>query len=127
VVDPIGIDKLIPDWRDDPDHPFKTPVKEDQFLFLGPAGSIRLPNFMMPPLMNNHGNYIVSLGNVCRWLAGRPRRWASRSIRASPPAEVLYNDDGSVIGVATGDMGVERDGSRARCMPAAWSCTANTC
>jgi electron-transferring-flavoprotein dehydrogenase len=71
VVDPIGIDKLIPDWRDDPDHPFKTPVKADHFLVLGPAGSIRLPNFMMPPLMNNHGNYIVSLAmSAAGWASG---------------------------------------------------------
>ena len=69
VVDPIGIDRLLPDWREEEEHPFKTPVTDDQFLLLGPAGSIRLPNFLMPPLMNNHGNYIVSLGNVCRWLA----------------------------------------------------------
>ena len=66
VVDPIGIDRLLPDWRADDSHPFKTKVTDDHFLLLGPAGSIRLPNFAMPPLMNNHGNYIVSLGNVCR-------------------------------------------------------------
>ena len=64
VVDPIGVDKLLPGWREEADHPFKTEVTADHFLFLGPAGSIRLPNFAMPPLMNNHGNYIVSLGNV---------------------------------------------------------------
>ncbi|WP_156381316.1 NAD(P)-binding protein, partial [Aminobacter sp. DSM 101952] len=71
VVDPIGIDRLLPDWRDDADHPFRTPVTDDHFLVLGPAGSVRLPNILMPPLMSNHGNYIVSLGNVCRWLATR--------------------------------------------------------
>ena len=71
VVDPIGIDRLLPDWREDADHPFKTPVTADHFLVLGPSGSVRLPNFLMPPLMNNHGNYVVSLGNVCRWLAGK--------------------------------------------------------
>jgi len=71
VVDPIGVDRLLPGWREEEGHPFKTPVTEDRFLFLGPSGSMRLPNFMMPPLMNNHGNYIVSLGNVCRWLAGK--------------------------------------------------------
>ncbi|OOO39930.1 UNVERIFIED_ORG: electron transfer flavoprotein-ubiquinone oxidoreductase, partial [Rhizobium sophorae] len=58
VVDPIGIDRLLPGWRDEADHPFKTEVTADHFLLLGPAGSIRLPNVMMPPLMNNHGNYI---------------------------------------------------------------------
>ena len=85
VVDPIAVDRLLPDWRNEADHPFKTPVSDDRFLVLGPAGSIRLPNFMMPPLMNNHGNFIVSLGNVCRWLAEKPKRWASRSIPGSLP------------------------------------------
>src|SRR6201995_1247538 len=68
VIDPIAIDELIPDWREK-GAPIDTPVTDDRFYFLGPAGSIRLPNFAMPPLMHNHGNYIVSLGNVCRWLA----------------------------------------------------------
>ncbi|MBN7755971.1 electron transfer flavoprotein-ubiquinone oxidoreductase [Nitratireductor aquimarinus] len=111
VVDPIGIDRLLPDWREDPDHPFKTPVTDDQFLVLGPAGSIRLPNFLMPPLMNNHGNYAVSLGNVCRWLAGHAEALGVEIYPGFAAAEVLYNDEGAVIGVATGDMGVERDGS----------------
>ncbi|SOE09186.1 flavin-dependent dehydrogenase [Hoeflea halophila] len=110
VVDPIGIDKLIPDWRDDPDHPFKTPVKADHFLVLGPAGSIRLPNFMMPPLMNNHGNFIVSLSNVTKWLAARAEELGVEVYPGFAADEVLTNDEGAVIGVATGDMGVERNG-----------------
>lgn len=110
VVDPVGIDKLIPDWRDDPDHPFKTAVNADHFLVLGPAGSVRLPNFMMPPLMNNHGNYIVSLGNVCRWLGERAEALGVEIYPGFAASEVLTNDDGAVIGVATGDMGVERNG-----------------
>ncbi len=110
VVDPIGIDRLLPGWREEADHPFKTEVKDDQFLLLGPAGSIRLPNFAMPPLMNNHGNYIVSLGNVCRWLAGHAEALGVEIYPGFAATEVLYNDEGAVIGVATGDMGVERDG-----------------
>ncbi|WP_340161532.1 electron transfer flavoprotein-ubiquinone oxidoreductase [uncultured Hoeflea sp.] len=110
VVDPIGIDKLIPDWRDDPDHPFKTPVKADHFLVLGPAGSIRLPNFMMPPLMNNHGNFIVSLSNVTKWLGDRAEALGVEIYPGFAADEVLTNDEGAVIGVATGDMGVERNG-----------------
>ncbi|WP_394688566.1 electron transfer flavoprotein-ubiquinone oxidoreductase [Hoeflea sp.] len=110
VVDPVGIDKLIPDWREDPDHPFKTAVNADHFLVLGPAGSVRLPNFMMPPLMNNHGNYIVSLGNVCRWLGERAEALGVEIYPGFAASEVLTNDDGAVIGVATGDMGVERNG-----------------
>ncbi|NVP54229.1 electron transfer flavoprotein-ubiquinone oxidoreductase [Mycoplana rhizolycopersici] len=110
VVDPIGIDRLLPDWRDDPDHPFKTEVTDDHFLLLGPAGSIRLPNFAMPPLMNNHGNYIVSLGNVCRWLATKAEELGVEIYPGFAATEVLYNDEGAVIGVATGDMGIGRDG-----------------
>ncbi|UJW76587.1 electron transfer flavoprotein-ubiquinone oxidoreductase [Rhizobium sp. SL42] len=110
VVDPIGIDKLLPEWRKEADHPFKTPVTDDQFLLLGPAGSIRLPNFAMPPLMNNHGNYIVSLGNVCRWLAGHAEALGVEIYPGFAATEVLYNDEGAVIGVATGDMGIEKNG-----------------
>lgn len=110
VVDPIGIDKLLPNWREESDHPFKTAVTDDQFLVLGPAGSIRLPNFAMPPLMNNHGNYIVSLGNVARWLAGHAENLGVEIYPGFAAAEVLYNEKGAVTGVATGDMGVERNG-----------------
>ncbi|MCJ8057193.1 electron transfer flavoprotein-ubiquinone oxidoreductase [Shinella curvata] len=110
VVDPIGIDRLLPDWREDESHPFKTEVKDDHFLLLGPAGSIRLPNFAMPPLMNNHGNYIVSLGNVCRWLATKAEELGVEIYPGFAASEVLYNDEGAVIGVATGDMGIERNG-----------------
>ncbi len=110
VVDPIGVDKLLPGWREEADHPFKTEVKDDQFLFLGPAGSIRLPNAFMPPLMNNHGNYIVSLGNVCRWLATHAEALGVEIYPGFAATEVLYNDQGAVIGVATGDMGIEKNG-----------------
>ena len=110
VVDPIGIDKLIPDWRDDPEHPFKMPVKADHFLVLGPAGSVRLPNFLMPPLMNNHGNFIVSLSNVTKWLAGRAEALGVEIYPGFAATEVLTDENGAVIGVATGGMGVERNG-----------------
>lgn len=110
VVDPVGIDKLLPDWRKESDHPFKTPVTDDHFLLLGPAGSVRLPNFAMPKLMNNHGNYIVSLGNVTRWLATHAENLGVEIYPGFAAAEVLYNEAGAVIGVATGDMGVERNG-----------------
>ena len=110
VMDPIGVDRLIPEWRDDPEHPFRTEVNKDHFLVLGHAGSITLPNFMMPPLMNNHGNYIVSLGNVCRWLAAKAEELGVEVYPGFAATEVLYNDAGAVFGVATGDMGVGRDG-----------------
>jgi electron-transferring-flavoprotein dehydrogenase len=110
VVDPIGIDRLLPDWRNEADHPFKTEVTADHFLFLGPAGSIRLPNALMPPLMNNHGNYIVSLGNVCRWLAAHAESLGVDIYPGFAATELLYNEAGAVIGVATGDMGIEKNG-----------------
>lgn len=112
VVDPVGIDQLLPGWREEEGHPFKTPVTADHFLVLGPAGSVRLPNFAMPSLMNNHGNYIVSLGNVCRWLGTKAEELGVEIYPGFAATEVLYNDEGAVIGVATGDMGVERDGTR---------------
>ena len=110
VVDPVGIDRLLPGWREEEGHPFRTPVTDDHFLFLGPAGSIRLPNVMMPPLMSNHGNYIVSLGNVCRWLAEKAEALGVEIYPGFAATEVLYNEEGAVIGVATGDMGIEKNG-----------------
>ncbi len=110
VVDPIAVDRLLPEWREESDTPFKTEVKADHFLVLGPAGSLRLPNFLMPKLMNNHGNYIVSLGNVCRWLAEKAEALGVEIFPGFAAAEVLYDDNNNVIGVATGDMGIGRDG-----------------
>ncbi len=110
VIDPIALDRLIPDWREQ-GAPLNTEVKQDHFLVLGPAGVLRLPNFMMPPLMNNHGNYIASLGNVCRWLAEKAEELGVEIYPGFAAAEVIYNEDGSVKGVATGDMGIGRDGN----------------
>ncbi|MEI2386504.1 electron transfer flavoprotein-ubiquinone oxidoreductase [Breoghania sp. JC706] len=112
VIDPVALDRLIPDWREDDTAPLKTPVTEDKFMVLGPAGAMRLPNFMMPPLMNNHGAYIVSLGNVCRWLAGKAEELGVEIYPGFAASEVLYDDEGRVIGVATGDMGVTRSGEQ---------------
>jgi electron-transferring-flavoprotein dehydrogenase len=111
VVDPIGIDRLLPGWRDTADHPFKTTVTDDRFLVLTETGSFRLPNFMMPPLMNNHGNYIVSLGNVCRWLGSQAEALGVEIYPGFAAADLVYDADGKVTGVITGDMGVERDGT----------------
>jgi electron-transferring-flavoprotein dehydrogenase len=110
VIDPIALDRLFPDWRDAADAPMKTPVTEDVFLFLGPAGGMRLPNFLMPRLMNNHGNYIASLGNVCRWLAAKAEALGVEIYPGFAASEVLFDDRGAVRGVATGDMGVSRGG-----------------
>lgn len=110
VVDPIAVDRLLPEWREESDTPFKTPVTVDKFLFLGPAGGMRLPNLMMPKLMNNHGNFVVSLGNVCRWLAEKAESLGVEIFPGFAAAEVLYDENDAVIGVATGDMGIGRDG-----------------
>jgi electron-transferring-flavoprotein dehydrogenase len=111
VVDPIGIDRLLPGWREEEGHPFRTPVSDDRFLFLGPSGSIRLPNFMMPPLMNNHGNYIVSLGNVCRWMATHAEALGVEIYPGFAAVDLVFDENQAVTGVITGDMGVERDGT----------------
>ena len=108
VIDPIGLDRLIPDWREDAEAPIKTPVTDDHFLMLGPAGGIRLPNFLMPKLMSNHGNFIVSLGNVCRWLASRAEALGVEIYPGFAAAEVLYGEKGEVVGIATGDMGISK-------------------
>ncbi len=110
VIDPIGLDRLLPDWREDAARPLVTEVAEDRFYMLGPAGGVRLPNFLMPPLMNNHGCFIGSLGNVCRYLAQRAEALGVEIYPGFAAAEVLFGDKGEVVGVATGDMGVGRDG-----------------
>jgi len=110
VIDPVGLDKLIPDWRDDDSSPIKTAVTDDRFYYLTEPGAVRLPNILMPPLMSNHGNYIVSLGNVCRWLATRAEALGVEIYPGFAAAEVLYDDNGAVRGVATGDMGIGKDG-----------------
>src|SRR3954453_23403827 len=108
VIDPIGLDRLLPEWRSE-DTPIKTAVTDDRFYWLGPAGGMRLPNFLLPPLMSNHGNFVVSLGNVCRWLATKAEGLGVEIYPGFAAAEVLYGDAGEVVGVATGDMGVAKD------------------
>ncbi|MBR0814434.1 electron transfer flavoprotein-ubiquinone oxidoreductase [Bradyrhizobium diazoefficiens] len=110
VIDPAGLDKLIPDWREDSDCPLKTQVKDDRFYWMTAGGAIKLPNFMMPPLMNNHHCYIGSLGNVCRWLARKAEALGIEIYPGFAAAEVLYDEEGRVRGIATGDMGIGRDG-----------------
>src|SRR3954463_3851242 len=110
VIDPIGLDKLLPDWRKEDGAPIRTPVTDDRFYWLGPAGGLRIPNFLLPPLMSNHGNYIVSLGNVCRWLAARAEGLGVEIYPGFAASEVLYGERGEVVGVATGDMGIGKKG-----------------
>ncbi len=111
VVDPIALNELIPDWKEK-GAPLNTLVTDDRFYVLGPRGALRMPNFMMPPLMNNHGNYAVSLGNVCRWLAAQAEALGVEIYPGFAASGVLYREDGSVRGVVAGVMGIARDGTR---------------
>ncbi|MFG1270453.1 electron transfer flavoprotein-ubiquinone oxidoreductase [Xanthobacter versatilis] len=112
VVDPIGLDALIPGWREEADAPLTVQVTDDHFYLLGPAGGVKLPNFAMPPLMNNHGNYVGSLGNVCRFLAQKAEALGVEIYPGFAADEILYDDKGAVIGIATGDMGVDKTGEQ---------------
>jgi electron-transferring-flavoprotein dehydrogenase len=109
VIDPVGLDRLLPEWRSE-ETPIRTAATDDRFYWLGAAGAVRLPNFMMPPLMSNHGNFIVSLGNVCRWLATKAEALGVEIYPGFAAAEVLYGANGEVTGIATGDMGIGKDG-----------------
>jgi len=112
VIDPVALDQLIADWRADPDCPLRTQVREDRFYWNTAGAAIRLPNIMMPPLMkNNHHCYIGSLGNVCRWLARKAEALGVEIYPGFAAAEVLYDEKGAVRGIATGDMGIAKDGS----------------
>jgi len=109
VVDPRAFDELIPDWKSQ-DTPIKTPVVEDRLLMLTETGSVRTPEALLPACFKNHGNYVVSLGAVCRWLGQKAEELGVEIYPGFAAAEVLYNENGSVKGVATGDMGIGRDG-----------------
>ncbi len=111
VVDPIALTELFPDWKER-GAPLDTPVQEDRFMVLTADKAYRIPNWMLPRLMSNHGMYIASLGNVCRWLAQRAEELGVEVFPGFPAAEVLYDESGAVRGVATGDMGIAKDGSQ---------------
>ena len=102
-------------------------MTDDRFYWLGPAGALRIPNFVMPPLMSNHGNYIASLGDVCRWLARKAEALGVEIFPGFAAVETLHDDSGAVVGVATGDMGVgARRHATSRASSAAWSSAPNT-
>ncbi|MDA8574713.1 electron transfer flavoprotein-ubiquinone oxidoreductase [Alphaproteobacteria bacterium] len=107
VMEPRAMNELFPDWKER-GAPLNTPVTADEFLFLTETKSFRLPT---PPQMNNHGNYIISLGNVCRWLAEQAEAMGVEIYPGFAAAEVLYDAEGQVRGVVTGDMGIGKDGS----------------
>ncbi len=110
VIDPKGLDELIPDWKDK-GAPVGVPVIDNQHWVLGAKGKTALPHFIMPPFLSNKGTYTCSLGNLTRWLATQAEELGVEIFPGFAAAEVLFNADGSVKGVATGDMGVARDGT----------------
>ena len=110
VIDPVGLNKLIPDWRDK-DSPLTTKVSEDRFYYLWKTGGFRVPNILMPPLMSNHGCYIGSLGSLCRWLAEQAEGLGVEVYPGFSVVDVIFGSDGAIEGVITGDMGVAHDGS----------------
>ncbi|WP_245501055.1 electron transfer flavoprotein-ubiquinone oxidoreductase [Lichenibacterium minor] len=111
VVDPAGLDALLPDWRGHDDRPLTVPVTDDRFYYLGPAGGLRLPNALMPKLMSNHGNFVGSLATVSRYLGRQAEALGVDIYPGFAAVEVLYGDAGEVVGVASGDMGVGKDGA----------------
>ncbi|MFU8899246.1 MAG: NAD(P)/FAD-dependent oxidoreductase, partial [Roseinatronobacter sp.] len=110
VLDPCGLDALIPDWKER-GAPIKVPVKKDNFYMLGQAGQIRVPNWPMPPLMNNHGNYIVSMANVCRWMAEQAEELGVEIFPGMACSELVY-DGARVKGVVAGEFGKNPDGTQ---------------
>ncbi len=110
VLDTSGLDALLPDWRAN-DAPITIPVTSDNFYLLGEAGKIRIPNFVMPPLMSNHGNYIVSMGNVCRWLAKQAEELGVEIFVGMACSELVYDQQGNVRGVVAGVFGLNQDGT----------------
>jgi electron-transferring-flavoprotein dehydrogenase len=109
VMDPRALSELFPNWQE-LDAPLNAPVSEDRFLFLTARSAFKIPDFALPDCFRNHGNYVISLGNVCRWLGKQAESLGVELFPGFAAAEVLYHEDGSVKGVATGDMGVGRDG-----------------
>ena len=101
VLDPCGLDELIPDWKEK-GAPLNTPVTDDRFYVLGEESDMRLPNFAMPKLMNNHGNYIVSMGNVCRWMAEQAEGMGIEVFPGFAASELIYDGKGAVKGVVAG-------------------------
>jgi electron-transferring-flavoprotein dehydrogenase len=111
VIDPLALNELIPDWKER-GAPLTVPVSQNHHWILTKSGKWAMPEFLTPPFMHNKGTYTLSLGNLCRWLAGQAEELGVEIFPGFPAAEILFHDDGSVKGVATGDMGIARDGGR---------------
>ena len=110
VLDPCGLDALIPDWKER-GAPITVEVRQDNFYILGPAGQVRIPNWPMPPLMSNHGKYIVSMANVCRWMAGEAEALGVEIFPGMACSQLVYGPGGEVRGVVAGEMGLAPDGT----------------
>src|SRR6185295_16477687 len=109
VMDPRALNELIPDWKEK-SAPLNAPVSEDRFMFLTQSSAFKVPTFLLPACFQNHGNYVISLGSVCRWLGQQAESLGVEIFPGFAAAEVLYTDTGGVKGVATGDMGIGKDG-----------------
>jgi electron-transferring-flavoprotein dehydrogenase len=109
VVDPVSLNELIPDWREK-GAPLNTPVSKDEFKFLGPAGAADLPTFLMPPLMNNHGNYIVSLANLTKWMGEQAEALGVEVYPGMAASDAVFDETGALMGVVAGVFGIATDG-----------------
>ena len=111
VLEPRALNELFPDWKE-MGAPLNTPVTDEKFMFLTESGGLSWPTSLLPPVLHNHGNYIISLGNLCRWLGDQAESLGVEIYPGFAAAEVLYNDAGAVRGVATGDMGITKEGEQ---------------
>jgi electron-transferring-flavoprotein dehydrogenase len=125
VMDPRALNELLPNWKED-GAPLNAPVSEDRFFILSETGATKVPNSLLPSCFHNEGNYVISLGNVCRWLGEQAEALGVEIYPGFAGAEVLFDENGAVKGVATGDMGRLHDGSEGPNFQPAWNCTANT-
>src|SRR5262245_46669893 len=111
VIDPCALNELIPDWKEK-GAPLDTPVTDDQFKILGPAGAASLPMFLMPPLMHNHGNYVASLSNLTKWLAAQAEELGVEIYPGMAASEPVFDDHGALKGVVAGVFGIAKDGHK---------------
>ena len=125
IMDPIALNELFPDWKER-GAPLNQPVTDDAIVFLSEKSGTRVPNLFLPPIYENHGNYIISLGAFTKWLGEQAEALGVEIFPGFTGAEVLYSESGAVRGVATGNMGVGKDASQWKTSSSAWSCWENT-
>jgi len=120
VFETRALDELLPKWKDE-GAPVKTKVSKEKFLFLGKNKSLSWPTWLLPSVQKNHKNYIISLANLCRWLAEQAEKLGVEIFPGFPASEILYNEDGSIKGVATLDMGLDKNGTKKKAIKPAWN------